>query len=170
MRELALKQSVRLGVSVLVGMLCLLFAYAKSHLDSAIEVIFLSGGALAAAYATFILYPFQERALLKGRSSMPIKEIFAKHYSDSNLPWDSFERYWREIASILGESAEVLRPSDRFDKELKPRTPLDESNDDLVRFVLKELGTTVQADLKETETLDSLIKLLCLRKPNKAED
>lgn len=170
MRKLASKQLVQLGSAVLAAAAFLFIAHSKLQLDSSTAIVCFSVGAIAVAYVTFRLYPFQERGLLKCRPPVPVTEIFATHYSGSNIPWNSFERYWKQVASILGEPAEMLRPSDRFDNELRPRTPLDESNDDLVRFVVKELGTSIRTDIDRTETLDSLIRLLCLRKPKEPEE
>lgn len=169
MRQLASKQWVRVGTAILSATAFLLVARSKLQLDFPVAITFFVVGAFVVAFATFKFYPFQERLLLKGRSRMSVSEIFATYYAGSELPWGSFERHWKKTASILGEPAEILRPSDRFDNELRPRTPLDESNDDLVQYVLKQMGPRVQGDLKKTQTLDALIKLLCSLESQKSE-
>lgn len=152
-------------VLILAGGAFLATARGNSRPDSATTLILFGCGALITACAVFFLDPFGKRTLLRERKPMSPREIFAEYYAQSGLRWDSFEHHWLQIAERLGESPQLLRPADRFDNELKPRSPLDVSNGDLVFYVQEELGNQVK--FEEIKTLDSLIKLLCSKEQSR---
>lgn len=151
----------RWTVSILCGAGLLLLAHAQGRLDSLPSIAIFGCCAAICALAVFFLYPIHTRAALQGRVPWPLRDLYADGYSQTGIEWESFRDNWTQVAKCLGESPEVLRPTDRFAKELKHRSPLDWSNDDLVEFVRQRLGK--EARLDTIETMDALIKLLCSR-------
>jgi len=135
--------------------------YLKGVPYNTVVVVFSVCVALIIAGTFYFIYPFRERPLLENRKPKSVKEIFSEYYSQSGIPWNLFERHWVKIADFLGESPLMLRPTDRFDRELKPRSPIDITNGDLARYVQDCLGKDAMA--QNVETMDSLIILLCAK-------
>lgn len=101
---------------------------------------------------------------LTGRAAMSPEEIYRQYFDAAGLRQEVLVRQWREAASSLELPAELLRPTDRFDTELKPLSgwPLyDDQIEDLFAWATrraKALGTTI--DLTGVQTLGDFVTLL----------
>lgn len=101
---------------------------------------------------------------LTGREAMSPEEIYRQYFDDAGLRQEVLVRQWRVAASSLELPAELLRPTDRFDTELKPLTgwPLyDDQIEDLFAWATrraKVLGGAI--DLTGVQTLGDFVTLL----------
>lgn len=101
---------------------------------------------------------------LTGREAMSPEEICRQYFDPAGLRQEVLVRQWREAANNLELPAELLRPTDRFDTELKPLAgwPLyDDQIEDLFAWATrraKALGTTI--DLTGVQTLGDFVTLL----------
>jgi hypothetical protein len=105
-----------------------------------------------------------------GREELTLEEIYDRFFRDKNLEKSAFEKNWILVAETLHCPAGKMRPTDRFDDELKPAYSFELDNDDLeheaidllsqkkrhsamsVRDVLKRLG--------QIETLNDFILMM----------
>jgi hypothetical protein len=106
-------------------------------------------------------------ARFASRPNMRTEEIFLKFFSECRLDPADFEAVWDLIAFHLGIPAGQLRPTDRFDSELKPEkgAELLDEIEDLTVFVRAEAEKRgKQFDLYRLHTLSDLVMLLVNKK------
>jgi hypothetical protein len=129
---------------------------------AALLMIFILGGT-----AALISISYVRRARMKPiahRQSLPPEEIFLKYYKDIGLREDVVIHIWREIAGILALPAEKLRPTDRFNDELKPLGGWYHYDDHLswlfawAEKYARSHGAKI--DPAEIKTLDDLVRCL----------
>lgn len=75
------------------------------------------------------------------RQPIPVNDLVAMHFAADSNSIDALVHWWKRAASLLGIDPRLLRPSDRFDRELAPVT-----------------GFPVEDELGQ---LDGLIEELC---------
>jgi len=108
-------------------------------------------------------------ARVAGRSTMDFDEFYRAFYAGSGLPADVVRRALQEVAELSGIPAVMLRPTDRFDKELAPVRG-SEFGDGLallspqMRRRLKRAHLT--EDLSAVKTLDDFIRHIARSEPN----
>ena len=68
---------------------------------------------------------------IEHRKELMLNEIYDTYFSSATLKQNTFNKLWTEVADTLHFPAGKLRPTDRFDKELKPAHSFDQDNDDL---------------------------------------
>lgn len=126
-------------------------------------VFLLFVGVLSYLFSTWYVRRVR-RNRLTGREAMSPEEIYAQYFDAAGLQQEVLVRQWREAASSLELPAELLRPTDRFDTELKPLAgwPLyDDQIEDLFAWATrraKALGTAI--DLTGVQTLGDFVTLL----------
>ena len=111
-----------------------------------------------AGISAFLLTKKRTRPI-QDRPSIKLEDIYRDNYASRDVLIEIFRKHWLAVAKILEEDPTKLRPTDRFDMELRYRNPLDQSNNDLLDYARKALGRT--CDLSNIATLDELIILLC---------
>jgi hypothetical protein len=78
--------------------------------------------------------------------------IIVPHFANGGFEKDRIVRLWNDCADRLKVSPDRLRPTDRFDHEMRARdfwASLDDPKDNLARHVIsraKQLGTTIELD------------------------
>src|SRR6185312_5203541 len=80
-----------------------------------------------ACISAFLLIKKRTRPI-QDRPSIRLEDIFRDNYASRDILIDLFREHWLAIAGILEEDPTKLRPTDRFDIELRYRNPLDQSN------------------------------------------
>jgi hypothetical protein len=98
------------------------------------------------------------------REPLTPEEIFSTYYKEDGLRSEVFVRLWQEIATLLALPAEKLRPTDRFDQELKPLDHwqfYDDHLEHLLVWVTQYADKRgVKLNVKEFRILDDLVKAL----------
>lgn len=98
------------------------------------------------------------------REPMSPDQIFSRYYKDSGLREEFVVLVWGDIAKILALPAEKLRPTDKFNEELKPLAGwhfYDDHLEDLLTWADKyarKRGAIVNP--AEFKTLDDLVRRL----------
>ena len=97
------------------------------------------------------------------RELQSVNDIFTEYYRDSGLEFHDFSEVWSLIAFHLGIAPERLRPTDRFDYELRPEegTELLDELEDLTVFVRVEADRRGKSlDVQQVKSIDDVLKLL----------
>jgi hypothetical protein len=93
-----------------------------------------------------------------------VDEVFSRYFADRGLQKEAVARHWHECAGRLRLPAQLLRPSDSFDQELKSLRwldPFDDRKDDLAQYALGEANKRQRTlDLESVRTLGDLIAAL----------
>ena len=98
------------------------------------------------------------------REPLTPEEIFSTYYKEDGLRDEVFVRLWQEIAALLALPAEKLRPTDRFDQELKPLDHWQFYDNDLEHLLVwvnryaDERG--VKLNVQAFRTLDDVVRAL----------
>lgn len=98
-----------------------------------------------------------------GRETLSPEEIYRRYFHDTGLRQDVVVRQWQETAKSLELPSELLRPTDRFDTELRPLAgwPLyDDQVEHLFAWAMgqaKMRGTSI--DLSGVATLGHFVAL-----------
>jgi hypothetical protein len=130
------------------------------HLSWIICLVLVIGG-------TWLWYVVPRKEKFKrfaDRAELKPDEIYARFFSEKNLPKGLVLELWNEVANCLRLSSGKLRPSDRFDKELAPVKGW-EFDDDIVEVNwaaerrLKALGS--KPDPSEVQTLGDYVEFFC---------
>ena len=99
-----------------------------------------------------------------GREAMSLTALYEQFFHDSGLPQEVVLQLWQAAAQTLKLPAELLRPTDRFDRELQPMAEWhihDDYNERLAAWAegeAKQHG--MKMDLMPIQTLGELITLL----------
>jgi hypothetical protein len=122
------------------------------------------GAGLGAVSILAFVSSQRRRAALRGREPLSVDEVFSRYFADRGFEKEAVMRHWHACADRLRLPAQLLRPSDRFDQELKSLRwldPFDDRKDDLARYALgeakKHQGTL---DLESVRTLGDLVVAL----------
>jgi len=98
------------------------------------------------------------------REPLTPQEIFSAYYKEDGLREAVFVRLWQEIAALLALPAERLRPTDRFDQELKPLDHWQFYDDELEHLLIwinrYADGRGVKLNIQEFRTLDDVVRAL----------
>jgi hypothetical protein len=111
-----------------------------------------------------------------GREVMGPQEIYRRYFHNSGLREEVFVNQWREVARSLELPAGLLRPSDRFDTELKPLTgwPLyDDQIEHLFVWAQRKVGSGAGMTLSQVQSLGDFITLTVraeVESPNSSSD
>lgn len=128
----------------------------------AIVMILILGGAAAIVSILHV-----RRARLKRishREPLSPEQIFSRFYEEKGLRKEAVISIWREIANILALPAEKLRPTDKFNDELKPLAEWHFYDDHLEHLLVwaskyaRKRGAEI--DLREFKTVDDLVRRL----------
>lgn len=57
----------------------------------------------------------------KNRPNLSLEDIYDQFFAESQLPQEIVAEVWQELANTLELPAGLLRPEDRFDRELAPQ-------------------------------------------------
>jgi hypothetical protein len=100
---------------------------------------------------------------LRGREELSAEDIFARYYAGrSQSQKEAFARYWQECARQLRLPAQLLRPGDRFDRELgslRALDPFSDRKEDLAQYALDEARRRNRSwDLGRVETFGDLVE------------
>ncbi|MBI3377423.1 MAG: hypothetical protein HY035_03330 [Nitrospirae bacterium] len=109
----------------------------------------------------------KKRQRFAERGKMDVRDIYYRFYADSGIEIHRFTNMWGKIAEILKLDPCLLRPTDRFDKELGPvegHLVEDEIVD--LEYVIRDEAKKVSLSFnnKKFGTLDDLIRYLCIQK------
>jgi hypothetical protein len=132
-----------------------------------ISVTTLLIGGLVVIFGVLVWTLIPHRRRLKrftGREDMAPDRIYNEFFSASGFPKDLVLELWNEIAIPLRVPPGMLRPSDRFDKELAPIEGWEFDDDradvdSVVNQRLKKLVTST--DLSAVQTLGDYVKFFC---------
>jgi hypothetical protein len=129
------------------------------------SVLVLIGVCGGMAALVSIMYVRQiRRQPFTNRESLTSEDIFSTYYKESVVRDEMFIRLWTEIAALLALPAEKLRPTDRFDQELKPLDHWEFYDDHLehlfawVSRYADQHGAKI--NLQEFTTLDDVVRYL----------
>ena len=98
------------------------------------------------------------------REPLSPEQIFSRFYKENNLREEAVVWIWREVANILAVPPEKLRPTDKFDDELKPLAGWHFYDDHLEHLLVwarkfaRRRGTEI--DPTEFKTVDDIVKRL----------
>lgn len=123
----------------------------------------LAGGLLAWAIGRDRKRKQTKRNRFAKRESLSLEEIYSRFYETTNLDKEYFLLYWREVANLLSLEAGRLRPSDRFDKELRPveDQELGDELEDLHEFLyLESQEKCIDYVPERLKTIDDVVRLL----------
>ncbi len=98
----------------------------------------------------------------KDRKNLQWEQIYKKFYSDCNLSEELVKKLWMEVAQYLEIPYGMLRPSDRFDSELKPVDGWEfDDAVNIITFIAKERLKKSEGKVRLTDikTLDDYIKV-----------
>jgi hypothetical protein len=130
------------------------------------KMIFFLFIAVLAILFTFLLSNrnwHEKQRRFRSRDELSLDELFYKYFTDCGIEIDVFQKIIIELASTLHVPAGKLRPTDRFDKELKAVNSFDWDNDDLVSLfyerIWKKTGKKTK-ELPEIKTLGDYIKAM----------
>lgn len=128
-------------------------------------VVVMGIGSLVAIAST--IYSRRERRIrFDAREELGMEVIFSQYYAKSSLSKDVIVRLWGECAETLGIPPGKLRPTDRFDHELKGLDKLQITDDSVSHLLedtwIKAKRAGVSFDAKSVATLDDLIRRLAL--------
>jgi hypothetical protein len=101
----------------------------------------------------------------KGRERLSIKTIHENFYPDCEM--EKFVELWKEIASGVEVPPELIRPTDRFDRELGPVKGFEVASetDDLEEAIMRRCKQQqLDTDQVKVETVDDYIKQFAIRK------
>lgn len=99
------------------------------------------------------------------RKPLPLKEIYAARYSASDIDFETFKELMIHVSQELGIPAELLRPDDRFDRELSP-TPENrwDSGIAILIFDLKDAAKRKNLPIdRYMDTLDDYLRMMHAR-------
>lgn len=105
-----------------------------------------------------------KRKRFDGRTKMDILEIYDAYYKDTNIDKNRFSTLWLVIGELLKIDTSLLRPSDSFDKELKPVAGyfVEDEIMDLQDYLRKEARIrNINFGKQKLDTLDEVVKLFC---------
>jgi hypothetical protein len=122
------------------------------------------GIALAVAVAAAAVWTrAQKRRIDPQREVLDFRTIAQRFYAGSDVTPADVERAYKRIAEATGVPAGVLRPDDRFDRELKPQAgweyddPIYIFSDQLARDAA---SAGVALKLEELTTVDDAVHVL----------
>jgi hypothetical protein len=103
---------------------------------------------------------------LSERDSAPLESIYNEFYRHLRVNERDFEYLWKEIGALLRLEPERLRPTDRFDGELRPvegKEISDELEDlyDFLESLSESRGKTFEP--RTYNTLDDVIRAFALK-------
>jgi hypothetical protein len=128
-----------------------------------VPFLWILGGGLLFGVFQYSFYRYKKHGRFKERQDLTLEELFARHFASSGIQKDEFVEIITELANVLHVPAGKLRPTDRFDKELKCADSFDDSNDELVflvqQKVYKKTGEK-KKDLTNVQTLEEYIGLV----------
>jgi hypothetical protein len=122
------------------------------------------GIALAVAAAAAAIWTrAQRRQLDPHRDVLDFATIARRFYADSDVTVADVERTYARISEATGVPSGALRPDDRFDRELKPRTGWE--YDDALHMFSDELARNaakagVPVNLEQVATVDDALQLM----------
>lgn len=156
-----------IGLLGAVGIV-MLFPQNSSFRKPALFGFLLVTGLTAALVSMF----YVKRTRLKRFSDREVlsrEDIYARYFRDSGLEKVTIVSVWEDVAKVLALPPEKLRPTDRFDQELRPLSEwyhYDDNVEHLFAWALKSAkirGVTVNFD--EVQTLGDFVTLMAkLRK------
>ncbi len=118
------------------------------------------------AIASTVYSRRERRTRFEARERLAMEEIFSRYYAESGLTKDVVVRLWKECAETLGISAGKLRPTDRFDHELKGLDRLQITADSVSHLLedawIKAKRAGASFDATKLTTLDDLIRQLAV--------
>jgi hypothetical protein len=103
----------------------------------------------------------EKKARIYNRDILSVTTIFQKFYSHANFDEEEFSEVWNEIANILKMEAGKLRPTDRFDYELKSTDgyPVEDEIVELEYYLRDECKKrSISLEEYKLETLDDFIR------------
>ena len=115
----------------------------------------------------------EKKRRFAGRSPMPPEEVYAQYYAESDVPrrvvLDTFAR----VADVLNDiPVALLRPSDRFDKELA--VAVDPVFDDSLAMLQHEFRLELQdyrpPGKEQIETLDDLVRAVAAHEARRNQE
>jgi hypothetical protein len=116
---------------------------------------------LIALAAIRVVERSRHRRALAQRASMSVDEIYRTWYQRRQIDKTVFEELWTEVAQSLGESPNLLRPHDRFGKDVGRAGITTDELDELHERAIRRLDNLgVQRDLSKVETVDEYIVAL----------
>jgi hypothetical protein len=62
----------------------------------------------------------KKRSRFSDREKLSLDELYSKYFEPTGLQKDVVVTYWQRVADTMGLEAGRLRPTDRFDSELRP--------------------------------------------------
>ncbi len=117
-----------------------------------------------AAFVSIVYVRRVRRQPFADREPLTSEAIFSRYYKEDGLRDEVFIRLWQEIAALLALPAEKLRPTDRFDQELKPLDHwefYDDHLDHLFAWVSRYADQRgAKINLQEFTTLDNVVRYL----------
>ena len=150
-------------VSMATGMWLLLRNFPPADAKSYGAVLFAILCAVAVLYSSWYIKRARQNRLA-GREAMSPAALYEQYFQNSGLPQEVVIRLWQSAAQALKLPAELLRPTDRFDRELQPMAEWhihDDHNERLAAWAegeAKKHGTKI--DLMPVQTLGELITLI----------
>jgi hypothetical protein len=103
------------------------------------------------------------------RERLPLDNFYARYYGSEGIEKSCVLKILRELSEAVEVDAELLRPSDRFTVELRPRQDRWAEIDDswfsvvmLMKRLNKDVGTNVSVE--SHPTIDSVIRAYCRAK------
>ena len=111
----------------------------------------------------------ERRKRLSGRRDLPLETVYTEFFAAYRLPKELVLDLWKEVATSFGMPPGLLRPSDRFDKELGPVKGLEFDDDIIVleqRAKMRLHKLAVKVDLSKIETVRDYVELFCKLEQN----
>jgi hypothetical protein len=92
----------------------------------------------------------------RGRENLELDEIFDRYFASCGVERNEFKKIIVEVANVLHVPAGKLRPTDSFNKELKPADVFDWDNDDLVSLFYQRMWKRTGKKTKELPQMNTL--------------
>jgi hypothetical protein len=131
---------------------------------------FMYGGiAIVVAFVAFgamydRLVRWSMRRHVGNRPHLSLSQLYVQYYPQANFTIDELQPVWNAVATILRVDASLLRPTDRFDVELRGLHPSDTDSErsDLWLFIRLACSQNDQEWNPETIlTIGDAVQLLC---------
>ena len=116
---------------------------------------------LSFGYGVYLYRKRRAREFFRGRERLSEDEIFFRFYKDTDFTKQDVLDVWKEVAEVFKLPFGVLRPSDRFGKELRGYWLVDTEVDELsdrAHDRLKKKGKSV--DLHKISSLDEYVRMM----------
>ena len=158
---------------VLIGVVVIVKAVPQNSSYRRLSVLGLI--ALAGFTAAWIAIKYVRSSRLsrfRDRENLSLEDIYARYFRDSGIEEETFFKVWQDAAKRLNLPMGKLRPTDRFDQELKP-LPEWAYYDDYVEVLLesamkstKRGGLTI--NIAELQTLGDFVSIMAKLYPDKS--